>query len=37
MQICDSEALGTELRIFHHSNISQFLEDTWAQIKPNQI
>lgn len=37
MQICDSEASGTKLQIFHDSIVSQFQEETWAQIKPNQI
>ena len=33
----DSEGLGTKLQFFHDSIILQFLEESWAQRKPNQI
>ena len=33
----DFKAFGSKLQFFHHSIVSQFAEDTWAQRKPNQI
>ena len=33
----DFKALVSKLQFFHHSIVSKFAEETWAQRKPNQI
>ena len=32
-----TEGLGTKLHFFHDSIVLQFLEESWAQRKPNQV